>query len=224
MPDNLDHLQSAINDVASFGACWVLGFAHRDGLIDRMPRDLVCAVSLATMAAGGWFALTFQTDEGYDLGEIPLAQALWSFGFVLLLLRFRPSGMGWLRRIRPLDWLVSAFNARAVTVYLWHEVALVVSVLVIDLMWAVPAFEDTSPARRRVVPVRGDVAADRRRSPAVRVDGGSRRETQAPLAALTFPSQIRPSDQVPASQLTAQIRFGPAGRQWRGRWFRRRTG
>lgn len=145
VPDNLAHLQSAINDVASFGACWVLGFAHRDGLIDRMPRDLVCAVSLATMAAGGWFALTFQTDEGYDLGEIPLAQALWSFGFVLLLLRFRPSGTGWLRRIRPLDWLVSAFNARAVTVYLWHEVALVVSVLVIDLMWAVPALEDTLP-------------------------------------------------------------------------------
>jgi peptidoglycan-N-acetylglucosamine deacetylase len=145
VPETLEHLESAVSDLASFGACWLLGFAHRDGLLDRMSRDLVAALAVATMAAGAWFAFTFQTEEGYDLGEIPLAQALWSFGFVLLLLRFRPSNVEWLRRVRPLDWLVSAFNARAVTVYLWHEVALVVSVVVIDLMWAVPLLEDTLP-------------------------------------------------------------------------------
>lgn len=40
---------------------------------------------------------------------------------------------------------VVLLNARAVTVYLWHEVALVLGVLLIDRMWAVPALERSLP-------------------------------------------------------------------------------
>ncbi|MFD2081291.1 hypothetical protein SAMN05421678_10423 [Actinopolymorpha cephalotaxi] len=36
-------------------------------------------------------------------------------------------------------------NARAVTVYLWHEIALIVCVPLIDLMWQIPAFENHLP-------------------------------------------------------------------------------
>ncbi|MGY6022754.1 glycosyltransferase [Streptomyces spinosirectus] len=132
-------------DLVTFGACWLLGFAHHDGLVRRLPVARVTAAAVALLAVGGGFALTHQTEEGYDLGAIPLGQALWSFGFVLLLLRFGPRGDHWVRRYRPVHAGVVLLNARAVTVYLWHEVALVVGVLLIDQMWRVPALENSLP-------------------------------------------------------------------------------
>jgi peptidoglycan/LPS O-acetylase OafA/YrhL len=72
-------LQGPVTDLVVFGACWLLGFAHRDGLVERLPASRVWTLTLLAMAVGGWFALTHPTDEGYDLGEIPFAQAVWSF-------------------------------------------------------------------------------------------------------------------------------------------------
>lgn len=51
----------------------------------------------------------------------------------------------WLSRFRKLDRTVTIFNARAVTIYLWHEIALVLAVPLIDQMWNVPAFEKWLP-------------------------------------------------------------------------------
>lgn len=135
---------SILFDLATFLTCWLLGFAHRDGLVDRLHPGVVLLLAAATMAFGGWYGLTHQSDGSYDLNEIPLAQAFWSVGFVLLLLRFRPD-MDWVRRIKPLDRTVTIFNSRAVTIYLWHEIALIVSVPLIDLMWQVRAFELSLP-------------------------------------------------------------------------------
>ncbi|MFD1920323.1 polysaccharide deacetylase family protein [Streptomyces beijiangensis] len=133
---------AALTDLGIFGACWVLGFAHRDGSLDALRVRTVLVSGAVLMAAGGWFTFTHPTDEGYDLGEIPLGQALWSLGFVLLLMRFRPRS---LPRMPGIDGLVRLFNNRAVTIYLWHEVALVVAVLVTDLMWQVGFFEQYLP-------------------------------------------------------------------------------
>ncbi|MFI2297236.1 acyltransferase [Actinacidiphila glaucinigra] len=135
---------TAVTDLATFLTCWLLGFAHRDGLLDRAPAGRVAVLAAAAMAAGGWWSSSHRVDGSYDLNEIPLAQALWSAGFVLLLLRFRPcaSPAG---RIPRLDRLVRIVSARAVTVYLWHEVALVLSVPLIDLMWRVRALERSLP-------------------------------------------------------------------------------
>ncbi|MGW2829569.1 acyltransferase family protein [Streptomyces sp. NPDC001286] len=140
-----DRIAAPFTDLATFGACWLLGFAHRDGLLRRLPVGRIWAVAAVVMAAGGWFALTHRTEDGYDLGSIPLGQAFWSFGFVLLLLRFGPRGDGWVRRYRPVHGAVVLLNARAVTVYLWHEVALVLAVLLVDRMWQVPALENSLP-------------------------------------------------------------------------------
>nr|WP_308280539.1 acyltransferase [Streptomyces lincolnensis] len=138
-------VEAPVTDLVVFGACWLLGFAHRDGLVGRLPARRVLALTGLTMAAGGWFAFTHPTDEGYDLGEIPFAQALWSFGFVLLLMRFRPRGDRWVRRFRPVHASVVLLNARAVTVYLWHEVALVLGVVLIDRAWRVDVLERFLP-------------------------------------------------------------------------------
>ncbi|MGW6060394.1 acyltransferase family protein [Streptomyces sp. NPDC055189] len=141
-------LGSAAGDVSVFLFCWLLGFAHRDGVLRRLSPTPVVAAAVAALLAGGWWALHHQVDGTYDLDDIPLAQALWSAGFVTLLMYLKvyfEVDFGWLARFKVPDRLVTVFNARAVTLYLWHEVALMCSVPLIDLMWQVPAFERWLP-------------------------------------------------------------------------------
>jgi peptidoglycan/LPS O-acetylase OafA/YrhL len=146
-PDN--RLGSALWDLSTYLFCWILGFAHREGVLQRMPSAVVVVLSLAAMGYGGWYAFSHQADFGtYDLDEIPLAQAFWSAGFVMLLMwakaRFRIDFAG-LTRLRRLDRIVTVFNARAVTIYLWHEIALILAVPLVDQFWKVPAFERYLP-------------------------------------------------------------------------------
>ncbi|GAA2979968.1 MULTISPECIES: acyltransferase family protein [Streptomyces] len=131
---------AALSDLSVFLFCWLLGFAHRDGVLDRSRTPGAVAVALPLMAAGAWWALRHPADGSADLDDVPLAQALWSAGFVLLLLRLRPR-LDALARHPPADRAVRVVNARAVTVYLWHEVALMASVPLIDLLWRVEFLE-----------------------------------------------------------------------------------
>ncbi|MEU1786149.1 acyltransferase [Streptomyces sparsogenes] len=131
-------------DLATYLACWMAGFAHRDGLLDRLRPALAVSCAALAMAVGGWWAFGHRVDGSYDLNEIPPAQAFWSVGFVLLLLRFRPRLDG-PARIRALDRLVVVCNSRAITIYLWHQTALILSVPAIDHLWHVRAFELSLP-------------------------------------------------------------------------------
>ncbi|MGY5057717.1 acyltransferase family protein [Streptomyces sp. 900105755] len=146
-PDN--RFGSALWDLSTYLFCWILGFAHRDGVLRRMKPGLVIVGSFAAVGYGGWYAFSHQADFGtYDLDENPLAQAFWSAGFVMLLMwakAYFKIDFGWLTRYRKLDRTVTIFNARAVTIYLWHEIALVLAVPLIDQMWNVPAFEKWLP-------------------------------------------------------------------------------
>ncbi|HEX5541717.1 MAG TPA: acyltransferase [Micromonospora sp.] len=111
-------------DVATFGACWIVGFAHRDGTLRRLPLAALLTLAVLSLGIGAVWALTHpSTWGGFDLNAIPIGQAFYSLGFVLLLLRAAPA-MAWLARARPLDRLVTVLNARAVTVYLWHNLAI----------------------------------------------------------------------------------------------------
>ncbi|MEU0427314.1 acyltransferase [Streptomyces canus] len=146
-PDN--RLGSALTDLATFLFCWILGFAHRDGVLERLKVPAVVALSLAVIGFGGWYAFTHQAETGsYDLDDIPLAQAFWSAGYVTLLM-WAKSRFGidfaWLTRFRRTDRVVTIFNSRAVTIYLWHEIALILAVPLIDQFWNVPAFEKWLP-------------------------------------------------------------------------------
>ncbi|WP_328845806.1 acyltransferase family protein [Streptomyces sp. NBC_00258] len=146
-PDN--RFGSALTDLATFLFCWILGFAHRDGVLQRLKPFAVVVLSLAAIGYGGWYAFTHQAETGsYDLDDIPLAQAFWSAGFVTLLMyakaHFRIDFAG-PARFRRLDRIVTIFNARAVTLYLWHEIALILAVPLIDRFWDVPAFETYLP-------------------------------------------------------------------------------
>ncbi|WP_188114102.1 acyltransferase family protein [Streptomyces apricus] len=140
---------TGLTDLATYLFCWMLGFAHRDGVLERLKPLPVVAFSLAALAYGGWYALTHQAETGtYDLDDIPYAQAFWSAGFVTLLMYAKVRlgvDLARLARFRRLDRLVRIFNARAVTLYLWHEIALVLAVPLIDTFWNVPAFEAYLP-------------------------------------------------------------------------------
>jgi hypothetical protein len=144
-----DRLGSALTDLATFLFCWILGFAHRDGVLERLKPFAVVVLSLAALGFGGWYAFTHQAETGsYDLDDIPLAQAFWSAGYVTLLMwakAYFGIDFAWLTRFRRTDRLVTVFNSRAVTIYLWHEIALILAVPLIDLFWDVPAFEKWLP-------------------------------------------------------------------------------
>jgi peptidoglycan/LPS O-acetylase OafA/YrhL len=113
--------------LATYGSCWLAGFAHRDGRLAEVPLRVLLGVAGAALLAGTVWAFA-RADEsgGLDLNSNPLAQGLYSFGFVLLALRLRP-GIEWLREHPLLDSLVTFINARAVTIYLWHNPAIEVS-------------------------------------------------------------------------------------------------
>jgi peptidoglycan/LPS O-acetylase OafA/YrhL len=129
-----DTAGTVATNVATYGACWLVGFAHRDGALARVHPGVLVPVALACLGAGAGWAFTHQVaDGGYDLNGIPLGQAFYSLGFVLLAMRWTPA-MAWLRRVRPLDQLVTLLNARAVTVYLWHNPAIAVSFVVGDAL------------------------------------------------------------------------------------------
>jgi peptidoglycan/LPS O-acetylase OafA/YrhL len=146
-PDN--RFGSGLTDFATFLFCWLVGFAHREGVLRRLKPALVILASLALLAYGGWYAFAHQAEFGtYDLDEIPVAQTFWSAGFVTLLMYFKAYynvDFAWLARFKRLDRIVTIFNGRAVTIYLWHEIALVLAVPLIDQFWKVPAFEKWLP-------------------------------------------------------------------------------
>ncbi|MFK0235470.1 acyltransferase family protein [Streptomyces vinaceus] len=130
------------NDFATFGACWILGMAHQEGLLKKIPQYVLPSVAPLIMVAGFWYLQTRPVDPTVttDIEAWPIAQALWSFGFVAILLHAAPSWERWPRRLERWNGLISLLNARAVSVYLWHQAALVVAVPLIDPLWSVPFF------------------------------------------------------------------------------------
>ncbi len=64
-------------DFGTFATCWMLGFAHREAKLKAIRPDLLVGLALSALAAGGvWTYLHPQAETGFDLGGIPLGQAL----------------------------------------------------------------------------------------------------------------------------------------------------
>ncbi|MEU4428307.1 acyltransferase [Actinoplanes sp. NPDC024001] len=116
-------VESALWDLATYGACWLAGFAHRDGRLARL-RPAVAGGAFALLAGTGLYWLwQGHAETGWDLNEVSEAQAVYSLAFALLLLRWQP-GMDRVERLPAAAAAITLFNARAVTVYLWHGVAI----------------------------------------------------------------------------------------------------
>ena len=130
-------------DFAVFGACWIVGFAHNDGLLQKLPRYLVVSVSAIIMGFALWWGAGHLTSEGWNLDEIPLSQATWSLGFCTILLAYSPSWQKLPGRLAKWDSTITLANNRAVTIYLWHNALLMATAPIINELWDIPWFGDT---------------------------------------------------------------------------------
>ncbi|WP_189331037.1 acyltransferase family protein [Actinoplanes ianthinogenes] len=110
-------------DFVTYAACWIMGFAHRDGRLARLRPATVVTLVLLLGGAALYYQNGHQGEDAWDLNDVSESQSLYSLAFVLLALRWQPS-MAWLSRLRPLDRAVTLLNNRAVTVYLWHNLAI----------------------------------------------------------------------------------------------------
>ncbi|WP_020121256.1 acyltransferase [Streptomyces canus] len=131
-------LGNAVTDFAIYGSCWVLGFAHHDGVLAKVPRYLAVSGSVLVMSFALWWASGHLGPDGWDLNDIPLAQATWSFGFVVILLQYSPSWQELPGRLARWDKLVTLSNNRAVTIYLWHNLLIMATVPIIDQAYNLP--------------------------------------------------------------------------------------
>lgn len=188
--DQSGRLMETATDFTTFGSCWLLGMAHHEGVLRRIPQYVVPSIAPLVLAAGFWWLQQSPVDDpriGPDLEAAPLAQAVWSFGCVMLLLHLSPSWEQWPRPLERFNGVVSLLNSRAVTVYLWHCVALVLTEPLIDPLWNndfcyTPALAAVQP----VVSPGGRCSADRAGAAALRL--GGRRGGQAPPAAVSLPA------------------------------------
>ncbi|MFE1285544.1 acyltransferase family protein [Streptomyces sp. NPDC058751] len=133
---------NAVTDFAVYGGCWLLGFAHHEGTLAKVPRYLAVSCSALMMAFALWWASGHLGPDGWDLNDIPLADALWSFGFVVILLQYSPSWQKLPGRLARWDKLVTLSNNRAVTIYLWHNVLIMATVPVLDQLYGLPFLDN----------------------------------------------------------------------------------
>ncbi|MEV6791817.1 acyltransferase [Streptomyces sp. NPDC051320] len=132
----------ALTDFAVYGSCWMLGFAHQDGVLQKVPRYLLVSCATPVMAFGLWWAHGHLGPDGWDLNDIPLAQATWSLGACALLLAYSPSWQQLPGRFARFDRLITLSNNRAVTIYLWHNALIMATVPLIDALYNVPFIEN----------------------------------------------------------------------------------
>ncbi|MFI7516883.1 acyltransferase family protein [Micromonospora echinofusca] len=116
-----------------FGA-WLLGFAHQAGMLRRLANRVLVPVALALAAAGAAWIVTHPGPRGYDLNDNPLGNALWSAAFVLVLLGRGPASAPWVDRSVAFGRVVTVFNRRALTVYLWHMPFVVALTPLVDVV------------------------------------------------------------------------------------------
>lgn len=138
-------IDSNLTDFSTFGACWILGMAHQEGILKRIPRYVVPSLAPVVACLALWYAVAHGFKEGHDLDDIPFGQALWSFSTVLLLLHVSPSWSQWPRLLRPFDRLITLLNSRAVTIYLWHNICILTAATLWDRLWSVEALEANVP-------------------------------------------------------------------------------
>ncbi|WP_431684021.1 acyltransferase family protein [Kitasatospora sp. KL5] len=135
-------------DITTYGSCWMLGMARQEGLMARIPQYVIPSVAPLVMVAGIWYFLSLPEEEPgipLELDGVPTAQAVWSFGCVLLLLFLSPSWEQWPPRLERFNGIISLLNSRAVTIYLWHNITLTFAVGMIQKLWTVDLVVDNTP-------------------------------------------------------------------------------
>jgi peptidoglycan/LPS O-acetylase OafA/YrhL len=122
-----DRSGDVILSLSMFGGCWLLGFAHHDNKIRRLRLGQALSGGVSLMVLGLTWALSHPGQlTGYDIDNIPVANTLYCLGAVLILLRLSPD-LSWMDKHEILDKLTTVISSRAMTIYLWGNVAIFIS-------------------------------------------------------------------------------------------------
>ena len=113
-----------IRDFFYYAPAWMLGFAHHDGTLQKLPKRLVWFVSSVLAIVGLAMLFSAPGPRGYDLNDAPVSDVLWSTAFLLVALAHAPRRLA----LGKADPLVEAVNRRALTIYLWHQAAITIVV------------------------------------------------------------------------------------------------
>jgi len=133
VPLPMNKVGDVLWSTASYGTCWVLGFARHTRLLDRVPFWLcVAAAAVLGVAGYAWGA----GHAAFPFAD-PIAETLWGTGFVLVALRARPT-LAWLDRFPRLARFVSTVNARAITIYVWQLPVLFLTGALLQLAGVTP--------------------------------------------------------------------------------------
>jgi peptidoglycan/LPS O-acetylase OafA/YrhL len=113
-------------DLTQYAACWLIGIAHREGWLARVPAPVLWSgVGLFALVVVWWFIATGQTLRTVDLHQMPVVNGLWSAAFAAAVLRLGSHErvaelVARARSVPLLGSSVRMLNARALTIYLWH--------------------------------------------------------------------------------------------------------
>ncbi|PZG00692.1 acyltransferase family protein, partial [Micromonospora deserti] len=124
----------ALREFGLYFGAWLLGFAHQAGMLRRLANRVLLPVALTLAAAGGAWIVTHPGPRGYDLNDNHLGNALWSAAFILVLLGRGPASVAWVDRSALFGRVVTVFNRRALTVYLWHMPFVVALTPLVDVV------------------------------------------------------------------------------------------
>ncbi|GAA3489195.1 acyltransferase [Streptomyces cremeus] len=127
---------NAIKDFTTFASCWMLGFAHHEGTLKKLKAYMIPSFAAVLMGLGLWWAGTHPGEVPWNFDEIAPANALWSLGFCAVLLHYSPSWQELPGKLKGFDTPITLANNRAVTIYLWHEMAIMLAIPIIDQMWS----------------------------------------------------------------------------------------
>ncbi|MGK5522663.1 acyltransferase family protein [Micromonospora sp. URMC 107] len=130
----LPALPVALHQFGLYFGAWLLGFAHQAGMLRRLANRVLVPLALALAAAGAAWVVTHPGPRGYDLNDNPLGNALWSAAFVLVLLGRGPASASWVDHSAAFGRVVTVFNRRALTVYLWHMPFVVALTPLVDVV------------------------------------------------------------------------------------------
>lgn len=98
-----------------YGGCWLLGFVYQDGRLETISVRITALIATSFMLLG---VVTMYYADSKVLGESLEANALYTFGFTLLLLKLSVNFS--LSKAREgVKYFVRCVNSRALSIYLW---------------------------------------------------------------------------------------------------------
>lgn len=137
--------ENGVSDFATYGSCWILGFAHYSGMLRRIPAWTVFSAGPVIMVLGLLWAAPQLADVGWDMNHVFGGNGLYAFGFCAMLLWISPSWTSLPRPVSFLDRPLTLMNNRAVTIYLWHTLLLSQCYTLVNKLWEIDLMGETIP-------------------------------------------------------------------------------